>query len=369
MDHEHGRKQGVLLINLGSPNSTDVEDVRAYLREFLGDERVIDVPAPVRAAVLELFILPFRPKRSAEAYEKIWTDDGSPLVLSTYAVADKLADRVDVPVAVAMRYGDPSIAEGLRGLANRGVRDLLVVPLYPQYAQSSYETVAAKALEVAREIAPRMRVTIQPPFYSAPDYIEALHTVASEHLEGVDYDVLLHSYHGIPERHIRKGDPSGTYCLNYQSCCERPHPAQSMCYRHQCYETTRLFAERAGIPSSKLRVSFQSRLAGEPWLTPYTDKELERFPTDGIKRIAVMCPAFVSDCLETLEEIAMEGREEFMDAGGKEFVYIPCLNEHDAWIDVLERFVRDFRATRELVALDGGASADAHDAHDEPAAQ
>lgn len=353
MTHERSRRRGVMLVNLGSPDSTEVEDVRRYLREFLSDPRVLDIPTPVRQTILNLFILPFRPRDSAEAYEKIWAEDGSPLIISTYKIAELLAERIDVPVEVGMRYGNPSSEEGLRRLRARGVTDLLVIPLYPHYAMSSYETAVAKVQRAAREVAPEMRLTFQPPYYQDTDYIEALHAVAAPHLEQ-GYDHVLFSYHGVPERHIRKGDPSGCYCLEYEDCCEREHPAQAMCYRHQCFATTRAFAARAGLPEDRYSVSFQSRLGSDPWLTPYTDKELERFPSQGVKRLLVMCPAFISDCLETLEEINMEGREIFLDAGGKSFTYIPCLNEHPRWIDVLERFVRDFLAIGELLDEEGG---------------
>ncbi len=353
--HEHETKRGVLLLNLGSPDSTDPGDVRRYLREFLSDERVLDVPAPVRSAVLNLFILPFRPKESAEAYSKIWTEDGSPIIATTYRVADMLAERIDLPVEVGMRYGNPSTAEGVRRLKNRGINDVLVVPLYPHYAMSSYETAVAKAQEEIERIAPEMHVTIQPPFYNDDDYIEALYTVAEEHLGDPDsYDHVLFSYHGVPERHIKKGDPSGCYCLKYENCCQRKHPVHSVCYRHQCFATTWAFAERAGIPEQKYSVSFQSRLGPDPWLSPATDETLEQFPSRGVKRIVVMCPAFVSDCLETIEEIGMEGREIFEDAGGKSFTYIPCLNDHPAWIDVLERFVHEYKAGAESVNAHAG---------------
>lgn len=343
---------GILLLNLGSPSSTDTKDVRVYLREFLSDPRVIDIPTPIRKMVLELFILPFRPKKSAHAYKSIWTEQGSPLVVTTYKVADLLRERLEeVPVEVGMRYGEPSTEDGIRRLINRGVNDMLVIPLYPHYAMSSYETAVAKAQERAAAMAPGMRVTILPPFYNHPRYIEALVKVAKPYLEDEEgFDRLLFSYHGIPERHLRKSDPSGCYCLQYEDCCEREHPAHSVCYRHQCFETTKHFAKAANLKPEQYSVSFQSRLGSDPWLSPYTDFELERLPTEQVKRLLVICPAFVSDCLETLEEINMEGRETFMEAGGKSFRYIPCLNEDEAWIDVLEHFSRQFITRSELLS-------------------
>ncbi len=335
--------RGVLLLNLGSPRSTDPADVRDYLREFLSDDRVLDSPKVVQQTVLNLFILPFRPKQSAEAYEKIWTDDGSPLILSTESQRDLLRERFDGPVEMGMRYGEPSTADGIRRLLAQGVNDIFLVPLYPHYAMSSYETAVAKAKEDLARISPSTRMTVQPPFYEDPDYIDALYEIARPHLEG-DWDALLFSYHGIPERHLLKGDPSGCYCLQSDDCCDVKNPVHGMCYRAQCFATTRAFARRAGIEHTRWRLSFQSRLGRDPWLKPYTDYELEKFPSQGIKRLLVMCPAFVSDCLETLEEIDMEGRETFLEAGGHEFTYIPCLNDHSAWIDVLERMVDDWLA-------------------------
>jgi ferrochelatase len=346
-------KTGILLCNLGSPDAPTPAALRPYLREFLSDDRVIDAPKVVQQAILNLFILPFRPRKSAEAYEKVWTDEGSPLILSTFEIQEKLADRVgDIPIAVGMRYGNPSTESAVRELMAQGVEHVFLVPLYPHYAMSSYETAVVKVKEVMADIAPHMELSIQPPFWDDEDYVDALISVAQPHLEE-DYDMLLFSYHGVPERHIRKGDPSGCYCLTEANCCDKVTPVQSMCYRAQCIGTSRLFAQRAGIPDDKWMVSFQSRLGPDPWLKPATDETLEKFPAQGKKRIVVMCPAFISDCLETLEEINMEGREEFMEAGGEEFRYVPCLNSEDVWIDVLERMYHDFEAG----ALDRNATA------------
>lgn len=338
-------RHGILLLNLGSPDSTSVPDVRRYLREFLSDGRVIDIPGPIRQLVLNLFILPFRPKKSAEAYQEIWTDEGSPLITMTYRCAELLQDRLKIPVEVGMRYGNPSTEDAVRRLKARGVQEVLAIPLYPHYAMSSYETAVAKAQEVFERVAPDLRLTIQPPYYQDPDYIDALVTVAKPYLADESIDRVLFSYHGIPERHLRKTDPSGCYCLKYDNCCEREHPAHAVCYRHQTFATTRAFAAHAGLEKHDYSISFQSRLGRDPWLKPYTDFELEKFPSQEIKHVAVMCPAFVSDCLETLEEIAMEGREDFIKAGGKQFTYIPCLNDHPRWIDVLEKFSHEFIKT------------------------
>ena len=335
-------RDGILLLNLGSPDSPQVADVRRYLREFLSDERVLDAPAPIRQLVLNLFILPFRPQKSAEAYASIWTEQGSPLITMTYRCAELLAERLSIPVEVGMRYGNPSTEEAIRRLKARGVRRLLAIPLYPHYAMSSYETAVAKVQRALAQLAPQMELTVEPPYYADPRYIEALHAVSEPYLRDQEVDHVLFSYHGIPERHLRRSDPSGCYCLKYEDCCERAHPAHAVCYRHQTLVTTRLLAARAELEPDRYSISFQSRLGRDPWLKPYTDHQLERFPSRGIKRLAVLCPAFTSDCLETLEEIAMEGEEEFLRAGGKTFIYIPCLNDHPTWIDALESFSRRF---------------------------
>ena len=333
--------KGVLLVNLGSPDSTSVPDVRKYLREFLMDGRVLDAPWPIRFCVVHFTILPSRPKESAHAYEKIWTPEGSPLVVTSRRVQKKLQARVNVPVELAMRYQNPSIESAIRKLNDAQVDDLFLIPLFPHYAMSSYESAVVRVREVAAQIAPRMKVTVQPPYFDAPDYIAAL-AASAEPALSTGYDHLLFSFHGIPERHLRKSDPTHCHCLAKENCCEVPSPAHATCYRAQCFKTVAAFVAKAGVPADKYSISFQSRLGKDPWLKPYTDFELVEFPKRGIKKILVICPAFVSDCLETIEEIGMRGRETFMEAGGKEFAQIPCLNEHPLWLFALENMVRKF---------------------------
>jgi protoporphyrin/coproporphyrin ferrochelatase len=330
-------KRAVLLVNLGSPNSTAVPDVRRYLREFLGDERVLDVPGPLRWLLLEGIILRTRPKRSAHAYEEIWTPEGSPLILTSQRVAAKLAKRLgaQTPVYLAMRYGRPSIASVLERMAADGVEEALLFPQYPHYAMSSWETVVVKVYEEAARLAPRMKVACVQPFFADADYIDALHSVSAPYF-AKPHDHVLFSYHGIPVRHLRKADSSKGHCTKVTDCCTTCSPVHATCYKAQCLATTRALARRAGITAEKHSVSFQSRLAGEPWLTPYTDKELERLPKAGRKRVLVMTPAFVADCLETLEEIAGEGKEEFLAAGGEFFEHVPCLNDQEPYLAFLE---------------------------------
>jgi ferrochelatase len=222
----------------------------------------------------------------------------------------------------------------VRELIDGGAEEFFLMPLYPHYAMSSFETVVVKAMNEIRAQEPDAQIDLLQPFYKDPQYIDALVRSAEPHLED-PYDKLLFSFHGIPERHLRKTDPSHSWCLSSPDCCGRPHPAHATCYRHQCFETVRAFVERAGIPEEKFAVSFQSRLGNDPWLSPYTDFELERLAKEGVKHVRVMCPAFVSDCLETLEEIAMEGKETFLENGGESFRLVPCLNDHAAWVDFL----------------------------------
>lgn len=330
--------KGILLVNLGSPDSTAVGDVRRYLNEFLMDGRVIDTPWLLRRFVVGMILIN-RPKESAHAYEKIWLPEGSPLVVTSRNVQKKLAARVNVPVELAMRYQNPSIEKAVSKLHDAKVDELLVIPLFPHYAMSSYESAVERVKYVVAKMAPRMKLVIQPPFFDAPDYISALVASAKSHLDS-GYDHLLFSFHGIPERHLRKSDATGCHCLTKENCCEIPSPAQATCYRAQCFKTVAAFVKQAGIPAGKYSVSFQSRLGKDPWLKPYTDFELAEFPKRGIQKLLVMCPAFVSDCLETIEEIDLRGRETFLSAGGKEFAQIPCLNEQPLWIDALEKMAR-----------------------------
>ncbi len=307
--------------------------MRSYLREFLMDGRVLDAPKPIRWMVVNGFILPFRPKSSAEAYGNIWTDEGSPLLVTSEHVRSHL-HREDLPVFLAMNYGEPSIPGEVARIREAGITHLYVMPQYPHYAMSSYETVVVKAMEELRNQTPEIATTLLQPFYQDEDYLEAAAEVARPFLEE-PYDMVLFSFHGIPERHLRKTDPSHAHCLATEDCCEKCHPAHATCYRHQCKVSARLTAERAGIPPEKYQVTFQSRLGRDPWLQPYTDKTLEALPAQGVKRLLVACPAFTADCLETLEEISMEGKETFLEAGGESFHQIPCLNEHPRWLQML----------------------------------
>lgn len=341
-------QKGVLLINLGSPDSTEVSDVRRYLREFLMDGRVLDAPFPIRFMVVNCLILPTRPKESAEAYAEVWTPEGSPLVATSRHQTEALRQRMDLPIELAMRYQNPSVEYAVDSLLKQGVDELVVVPLFPHYAMSSYESAAVKVQDVLKKKAPHVKATYVPAFFDDEDYINALVTSASDYLES-DYDFLLFSFHGLPERHLRKSDPTGEHCLSCENCCQGDHPAHATCYRSQCYKTVELFTEKAGVPEDKYSVAFQSRLGRDPWLQPYTDKTVEELAKKGVKKLLVMCPAFVTDCLETLEEIGMRAKEDFVEAGGEELTLIPCLNEHPRWIEALETLARRHLGEARLV--------------------
>ena len=331
-------QRAILLLNLGSPDSTSVPDVKRYLREFLGDERVIDRPgsAFIRSVLVNGIIIPFRAKNSAHAYSTIWTDAGSPLIVTSKLTQAALQKRLSAPVDLAMNYGNPSIPDAVRRLIAAGVNEVLLFPQYPHYAMSSWETVVVKVRRVAAKLAPTMKVACAQPFYAEPDYIDALVASARPYL-AQPHDHLMFSYHSIPKRHLTKGDSSKAHCLVTPDCCNTCSPAHATCYKAQVTRTTQLFAQRAGLDPARWSIAFQSRIVGEPWLTPYTDFELKRLAGEGRKRMLVMTPAFVTDCLETLEEIRVRGAEEFEEAGGESFTAIPCLNDHPAYIDFLAK--------------------------------
>lgn len=332
-------KKGVLLVNLGSPDSTEVKDVRKYLDEFLMDERVIDIPYWKRFLLIKGIILNTRPKKSAAAYKKIWWDEGSPLVVISERFTDKMKDRSALPIALGMRYGSMSIEKGLAELVNQGVDEILLVPLYPHYAMSSFETVVVKARDVINKRFKGVAMEVLSPFYNHADYIKVLSEQIKESLADFNYDHILFSYHGIPERHIYKSDPTKGHCKIDGSCCNTPSKAHELCYRHQCFETTKEVVKYLGLEEGSYSNSFQSRLLKDPWLTPYTDASLVELAQKGIKNLAVITPAFVADCLETLEEIAIEGKAEFIENGGLYFKHIPCLNDYDPWVDTMVKWV------------------------------
>lgn len=334
-------KSGILLCNLGSPKSTDLTDITAYLHEFLMDKYVIDSPAIIRKILVDWIIIPKRSKNTQEAYKKIWQKNGSPLVAITRQLSELVQSNVSAPIGMAMRYGEPSIRNTLKQLleANPQMETLYVITLYPHYAMSSTQTAQEKIIAEAQLIKPGLSISFHPPFFDDKGYIEALYQVAKPIL-AQPYDHFLFSYHGLPERHLVKTDPSHTHCLSSPDCCQKPSPAHRTCYRHQTIRTTEEFVRRANIPEKRHSISYQSRLGRDPWIKPNTVDVLAQLPKKGVKKLIIMSPSFVTDCLETLEEIEMRAKETFLSAGGESFTYVPCLNIHPVWVDTVSNWCR-----------------------------
>jgi len=336
-------KRGLLLINLGTPDAPETAPVRRYLREFLNDPRVIDIHPVARWALLNFVILPVRPAKSAEAYRKIWMKEGSPLLVYSQALAAQVAERLagEYEVALGMRYGSPSITDAVASLRARGVSEFTVLPLYPQEAASSTASSLARTYEVLAESWDVPFVRAVPAFFDHPGFLDAFTAVARPVIDEARADYVLFSFHGLPERHMRKSDPTGAHCLSTTSCCDTLTDANKHCYRAQSHATARGLAARLGLPADGWSVSFQSRLGRTPWVKPYTDVVLPELAKKGVKRLAVMCPAFVADCLETLEEIGLRAREQFLEAGGESLTLVPSLNAHPAWVDAVVQLVRE----------------------------
>lgn len=316
-------KIGVLLVNLGTPDGTDYWSMRRYLSEFLSDPRVIEVPQPIWQLILQGPILTFRPSKSGRAYKKIWTEEGSPLLLYTKRQAELLSARIGsdkLIIDFAMNYGNPSIASKVAGLKEQGCDRICVVPLYPQYSATTTASVCDRTFKALAKMRWQPAVRTAASFHDQPAYIEALANSIKTHIAGLDFtpDKVLMSYHGIPQSYLDKGDP----------------------YHCHCHKTTRLVSEHLGWDDGFALTTFQSRFGPSEWLKPYTDKTLEALPEQGCKKLVVVSPAFISDCLETLEELALEGRDEFLEAGGEAFSVVPCLNDSAAAIDVIEDVVR-----------------------------
>ncbi len=344
-------KRGIVLMNLGSPDSTKVKDVRKYLNEFLMDGRVIDIPYFQRLLLVRGIIVPFRAPKSAEAYKSIWWKDGSPLVELTKQLQIAVQQELDEPVTIAMRYGKPSPKDAYDELLKKVVdlEEVVLFPLYPHYAMSSYETAVEYMKEMHAKGKYNFKLTTIKPYYNNPDYIHAMVENMRPYLNQ-EFDHILFSYHGVPARHLKKSDITGCHCLQVENCCEINSPAHKFCYRHQCITTTTLITSQLNIPDDKYSISFQSRL-GKGWLEPFTDMRLEQMPNEGIKKLLIICPAFVSDCLETLEEIAAKGKETFMHAGGESYTMIPCLNVHPLWVGAITKWIREYAGGNQQMIL------------------
>lgn len=332
----NSKKRGIVLMNLGSPDSTEVKDVRRYLNEFLMDPRVIDKPYLLRALLVKGIIVPFRAPKSAAAYRSIWTEEGSPLIVLSEQLKNAVQDQIEnVPVVIAMRYGNPAPWAAYDELLKMdpSIEEVILFPLYPHWAMSSYDTAVEYAVKVHKKRKYKFDLKVTAPYYHEQEYLNALADSMRPYL-AQEYDYVLFSYHGIPERHNINAVEGLAGCTSKKDCanCRADIMPHEKCYRHQCTWTTEAVTKMLGIPAGKYGTSFQSRLGRDPWLQPYTAAEFEELPKRGIKKVLVVCPAFVSDCLETLEEIAEEGKELFMHAGGESFQMIPCLNTHPSWV-------------------------------------
>jgi protoporphyrin/coproporphyrin ferrochelatase len=336
-------KIGVLLVNLGTPDSTATGDVRKYLREFLMDGRVIDFPFIPRWMLVNLIIAPFRAPKSAHEYRKLFTERGSPLMYHTSDLKDKLVEKLDPSVyhvEFAMRYQTPSIEQGLKALNKANVKKIIVLPLFPQYASATNGSVVDKVMELARKWQIIPNITFVNNFIDHPFFLEAWAELGREKLAEDNYDKILFSYHGLPERQIRKGSVEG-YCQLSDKCCSNYTKKNQFCYRAQCFQTTRLIIEKLGLPEEKVLTCFQSRLGKDPWIKPYTEDILKEMAAQGVKKVLVFAPAFVADCLETTVEVGEEYKEQFEEMGGEKWELVPSLNSNDTWVrcvaDIVEQ--------------------------------
>ena len=332
-------KTGVLLINLGSPKELTKKSVRKYLKVFLSDDYVLDLPKILQQIILRVFILPFRPKNTLEAYELIWTPEGSPLIISTESIAKKLSSKTGWDVDYAMRYEDPSIENALLNFKSKGIYKIIVISLYPHNAMATTITTEIETRIVANKLSEDFELVFTKPFFDNEMYINAISKTIKPHIEKASFDKIVFSYHGIPKRQAKKTDETGVHCFSDSNCCEIAGDGSKDCYRSHTRIASDLTAKKLGLSDDQWEVAYQSRL-GPGWLTPFTDKRLAELPEEGKKNIAVLCPSFISDCLETLEEIDIRGRKTFFDAGGKIMTYIPCLNDSEDTINLLENLVK-----------------------------
>ena len=329
--------KGVLLINLGSPENNDLDSVKKFLREFLNDKFVINLPKFIRNFIVNLIIVPFRSTKTLKAYKSIWVNKESPIIRNTQSIGKKLQNLVSIPVEVAMRYQKPTIGGALKKLSINGCNEITAIPLYPHYAMSSSLTTINHINELNVKLGINLKINIIESFYNDDRYIKALSENIRNNIPR-DLDFLLFSYHGIPNNHLLKMDPTKAHCLKSNDCCELKSNAKRYCYKAQVLETSRLCSSYLDLQDNEWGVSFQSRL-WPGWIKPWTDIELQRLPKSGKKNIAIVCPAFVADNLETLEEIKIRGKKKFLEAGGESFTYIPCLNSDHLFLDCLKGLI------------------------------
>lgn len=332
---------GVLLLQLGTPDSPRTRDVRRYLRQFLSDPRVLDMPAPARSLLLNAVILPFRPRRSAEAYRMIWTDEGSPLAIHTSRLRDEVQKRLgpDYIVEFGMRYQRPSIESAVEALDSAGVERIVILPLFPQYASAAGGSAAAEALRIVADRWNVPDVTTLGAFFDDPGFLDSVAMVAGPLIDDFAPDHVVFSYHGLPVSQVRKSEPPSFTCAATDEPCPAITTSNRYCYRAQCYATTTGLAGRLGLDGSMYTTTFQSRLAGQKWIRPYTDGELPKLYDRGVRRLAVLTPSFTADCLETIEEIGIRGREQWTHLGGTDFLLVPCVNSEAVWAEAVATMV------------------------------
>jgi len=334
-------KTGVLLVNLGTPDSPSVPHVRKYLREFLMDKRVIDIPFLSRWLLVNLIIAPFRAPRSAKVYQKLWEERGSPLLFHSADVLNKLTDILDdtYVVELAMRYQSPSIASALKKLTKHPLKKIIVLPLFPQYASATTGSVHDKVMEelMKWQVIPEIKFVSR--FFEEKKFIEAFARLAEKYIKKTKFDHILFSYHGLPERQIYKGSFNG-YCQLNEECCGNYQEKNQHCYRAQCFETSRLLAEKLNIRKDHYTVCFQSRLGKDPWIRPYAEDVIKRLAFEGTKNILTFSPAFVADCLETTIEVGEEFRDYFYDAGGEHWQLVEGLNSSDLWVECVIEIIK-----------------------------
>lgn len=336
-------RKGVILINLGTPDAPTPDAVGAYLREFLMDGYVLDLPKPLRWFLVNVMIVPRRKYQSAEAYRKVQMPGGSPLLVHTRALAEKVATRLAFDgdryfVEYAMRYGNPSIASTLKKLCSQDTSEILVLPLYPQYAESSFETAVVETKKRAAALGCADRLKFISPFYDSPEFLNAFGARVVEGLKSHPVEHVLFSFHGLPERHVTRLHPN--HCLRRGDCCDQLSEINRNCYRAQCFYMARAIAKQAGLEAGGYTISFQSRLGRARWIEPNTEDVLKDLAHRGVKEIAVTCPSFVADCLETVEEIEIRGRQAFIDAGGNDLHLIPALNSDPLWVETIVNWIR-----------------------------
>lgn len=337
-------KKGVLLVNLGTPDSTSTGDVRKYLREFLMDGRVIDIDWWKRFLLVNMIIAPFRAPKSAKEYKKVWTDEGSPLLVYGQRVYKMLQESLgsEYKVALGMRYQSPSLAGALQELKEEQVDQIIVIPLFPQYASATTGSIYEEVMDQVKKWQLFPAIQFIDTFATLPEMIDIFARKGQKHLDEGNYDHILFSYHGLPERQLKKADKQ---CLT-GDCCGTYHKGNRLCYRAQCYATSRALAENMNLAEDQYTVTFQSRLGRDPWIQPYTDQTLDDLAKKGAKKILAFSPAFVADCLETVVEIGQEYNHDFQEKGGEKIQLVESLNDDPAWVEALVGLVKKHEVTR-----------------------